>query len=189
MSRLTSEPFRRKSDDSLENYKVRRKGREEWETLAQNAINKLGKLEDLMDEYNINSIEQLENTLSSKFIAGGFRSAGKSIVAKEILYNILSEEELGCPLEVVFKAMTMGIIVRNHEDLIEIGYSDRRDKYVYFSTEEIYLKNWQSHGIEKTTNRFQITYGDDGEWCVYLEDYQKTWWLKGEKNESCNRTD
>lgn len=92
------------------------------------------------------------------------------------------EEELGCPLVVVFKAMTMGILVKNHEDLIEIGYSDRKDKYVYFSTEEIYLKNWQSHGIEKTTNRFQITYGDDGEWCVYLEDYQKTWWLKGEKD-------
>ena len=138
MSRLTSEPFRRKLDDSSENYKVRRYGREEWETLAQNAINKLGRLEDI-------------------------------------------EEELGCPLEVVFKAMTMGILVKNHEDLIEIGYSDRRDKYVYFSTEEIYLKNWQSHGIEKTTNRFQITYGDDGEWCVYLEDYQKTWWMKGEK--------
>ena len=138
MSRLTREPFSRKLDDSLENYKVRRYGREEWETLAQNAINKLGRLEDI-------------------------------------------EEELGCPLEVVFKAMTMGILVKNHEDLIEIGYSDRRDKYVYFSTEEIYLKNWQSHGIEKTTNRFQITYGDDGEWCVYLEDYQKTWWLKGKK--------
>ena len=92
------------------------------------------------------------------------------------------EEELGCPFEVVFKAMTMGIIVKNHEDLIEIGYSDRKDKYVYFSTEEIYFKNWQTHGIEKTTNCFQITYGDDGEWCVYLKDYQKNWWLKGEKN-------
>lgn len=148
----------------------------------EDAIKRLGKLEDLMDEYNINSIEQLENILSSRFIAGGFRSAAKAIVAKGMSYNELSEE-LGCPVEVVFKAMTMGIIVKNHEELIEIGYSDRRDKYVYFSTEEIHLKNWQSHGIEKTTNRFQITYGDDGEWCVYLEDYQKTWWLKGEKDE------
>lgn len=148
----------------------------------EDAMNKLGKLEDLMQEYNINSIQELENLLASKFIAGGFRSAGKSIVAKGILYNELSKE-FGCSLEVVFKAMTMGILVKNHEDLIEIGYSDRRDKYVYFSTEEIYLKNWQSHGTEKTTNRFQITYGDDGEWCVYLEEYQKTWWLKGEKDD------
>ena len=72
------------------------------------------------------------------------------------------EEELGCPLEVVFKALISGIIVENDEDFIEIGYSDREDKYVYFSTEEIYLKNWQSHGIEETTNCFQITFGDDG---------------------------
>ena len=91
------------------------------------------------------------------------------------------EEELGCPLKVVFKALISGIIVRNDEDLIEIGYSDREDKYVNFSTEEIYLKNWQSHGIEKTTNCFQITFGDDGEWCVYLDDYKKTWWLPSDK--------
>lgn len=188
MSRLTSEPFRRKSDDSLENYKVKRYGREEWETSVQKVINKLGKLEDLMEEYNINSIEELENKLSSKFIAGGIRSSGKRIVSKGILYNILSEE-LGCLLEVMFKAMTIGIIVENHEDLIETGHSDRKDKYVYFSTEEIYLKNWQSHGIKNTTNCFQITYGDDSEWCVYLKDYGKTWWLKGEKDEFCNGTD
>lgn len=109
----------------------------------------------------------------------------------EIDYNVIQklgriedlEEELGCPLEVVFEALNEGITVRNHEDLIEIGYSEREDKYVNFCTEEIYLKNWQSHGIEKTTNCFQITYGDDGEWCVYLEDYRKTWWLKKEKED------
>ena len=168
MSRLTSEPFRRKSDDSLENYKVRRKGREEWETLAQNAINKLGKLEDLMDEYNINSIEQLENTLSSKFIAGGFRSAGKSIVAKEILYNILSEEELGCPLEVVFRAFNEGVYieVEHLPDVIE------RPRLYYSVDFKCYC--------------FELLYG---EYVIKLSDYQKTWWLKGEKNESCNRTD
>ena len=130
------------------------------------------------------------NRLTKKFNGEYYRKDADTIMFNsETDYNAIQklgklediEEELGCPLEVVFKAMTMGILVKNHEDLIEIGYSDRRDKYVYFSTEEIYLKNWQSHGIEKTTNRFQITYGDDGEWCVYLEDYQKTWWLKGEK--------
>ena len=130
------------------------------------------------------------NRLTKKFNGEYYRKDADTIMFNsEKDYNAIQklgklediEEELGCPLEVVFKAMTMGILVKNHEDLIEIGYSDRRDKYVYFSTEEIYLKNWQSHGIEKTTNRFQITYGDDGEWCVYLEGYQKTWWVKGEK--------
>lgn len=50
MSRLTSQPFRKKLDDSLENYKVRRFNGEEWETAAQNAINKLGRLEDIEEE-------------------------------------------------------------------------------------------------------------------------------------------
>ena len=165
----------------------------------KDAMKRLGKIEDLMDEYNINSIEELEILINShkkqekeiinlSAVFGMFQNGNINLIKDiEKYWNL--EEELGCPLEVVFKAMTMGIIVRNHEDLIEMGYSDRKDKYVYFSTEEIYLKNWQSHGIEKTTNCFQITYGDDGEWCVYLKDYQKTWWLKGEKDDTCNGND
>ena len=125
MSRLTSEPFRRKSDDSLENYKVRRKGREEWETLAQNAINKLGRLEDI-------------------------------------------EEELGCPLEVVFKALKQGYIYvyDNHYNFDD--HTKTKAK-ITFNNDKFYI------GFARNTRR--------------LQDYQKTWWLKGEKDETCNGTD
>lgn len=117
MSRLTSEPFRRKLDDSSENYKVRRYGREEWETLAQNAINKLGRLEDI-------------------------------------------EEELGCPLEVVFKAIEDGVYieVEHLPDVIE------RPRLYYSDDNKCYC--------------LEMLYG---EYVVKLSDYQKTWWLKGEK--------
>lgn len=159
MSRLTSEPFRRKSDDSLENYKVRRYGREEWETSVQKVINKLGKLEDLMDEYNINSIEQLENILSSKFIAGGFRNAGKTIVAKGVLYNILSEE-LGFSFEVVLKALNEGVYieVEHLPDVIERPRLYYSDDFKCYCLELLF-----------------------GEYIIKLSDYKKTWWLKGEK--------
>ena len=118
MSRLTSEPFRRKLDDSSENYKVRRYGREEWETLAQNAINKLGRLEDI-------------------------------------------EEELGCPLVVVFKALKDGIVdIENHE---------HRHIHLRDNGTSNCPKGWIFH-------TFHFTYE------FSLSDYQKTWWLKGEKD-------
>lgn len=121
MSRLTSEPFRRKLDDSSENYKVRRYGREEWETLAQNAINKLGRLEDI-------------------------------------------EEELGCPLEVVFKALKDGII----------DFENNEHRYIHLRNNGKYVlpsNCWIFH-------TFHFSY------VFKLSDYQKTWWLKGEK-EKC----
>lgn len=92
------------------------------------------------------------------------------------------EKELGCPLDVVFKAMTMGIMIKNSDEFWEHNYSEYDEKYVYFSTEEISLKNWQCHGIDNVTNSFQINFGDDDEFCVYLKDYKRTWWLKGEKD-------
>ena len=124
MSRLTSEPFRRKLDDSSENYKVRRKGREEWETLAQNAINKLGRLEDI-------------------------------------------EEELGCPLEVVFKAMKQGYIYvyDNHYNFDD--YTKTKAK-ITFNNDKFYI------GFARNTRR--------------LQDYQISWWLKREKDETCDGT-
>ena len=124
MSRLTREPFSRKLDDSSENYKVRRYGREEWETLAQNAINKLGRLEDI-------------------------------------------EEELGCPLEVVFKAIEDGVYieVEHLPDVIE------RPRLYYSDDNKCYC--------------LEMLYG---EYVVKLSDYKKTWWLKGEKDETCDGT-
>lgn len=146
---------------------------------------KLGKLEDLMEELNIDNVEELGEYIHDLNIYVGAYANDPPEKTQQIVKDLNTvaklRKELGCHLEIVFEALISGIIVRNNEELIEIGYSDRKDKYVNFSTEEIYLKNWQSHGIEKTTNCFQITYGDDGEWCVYLKDYKRTWWLPRDK--------
>ena len=127
MSRLTSEPFRRKSDDSLENYKVRRYGREEWETLAQNAINKLGRLEDI-------------------------------------------EEELGCPLEVVFKGMSDYVVEYKINDEIVVGLISNIFKAV--------SGKWIGSFIPKRYILGKREYYTEN---IELNQYQKTWWLKGEK--------
>ena len=134
----------------------------------EDAMNRLGKLEDLMQEYNIHSIKQLENILSSKFIAGGSRSGGKSIVAKGMLYNKLSEE-LGCPLEVVFRALEDGIIYE----------TEKENKYVLIPNlifaellnEDVADYHFINYDLPNLENNL----------IVKLSDYQKTWWLKGEK--------
>lgn len=65
------------------------------------------------------------------------------------------EEEIGCPLEVVFKATTNGIIdFEGKEHTVVLG------GYYLFVTENDELIRG-----------------------IYLKNYQKTWWLKGEKNE------
>jgi hypothetical protein len=133
------------------------------------AIHQLGRFEDLMQEYNINSIEELENILSSKFIAGGFRSVGKSIIAKGILYNILSEE-LGCPLEVVFKGMSDYVVEYKIKDEIVIGLiSD-----IYESVGGKWIGSFiPKNYVLGTRKKYTID--------IELNQYQKTWWLKGEK--------
>lgn len=124
-----------------------------------NAIHQLGRFEDLMEEYNINSIEELENILGSKFVAGGFRSAGKTIVAKGMLYNKLSEE-LGCPFEIVFKALNEGVYieVEHLPDVIERPRLYYSDDFKCYCLELLF-----------------------GKYVFKLSDYQKNWWLKGEK--------
>ena len=135
----------------------------------EDAMKRLGKIEDLMDEYNINSIEELENVLSSKFIAGWFRSSGKTIVAKGMLYNELSEE-LGCPLEVVFKALKDGINVICFDEEIHFHNSPSLNKYDEFYFSETYYPYGDSC-CDATDDSYQVK----------LSDYKKTWWLKGEK--------
>lgn len=138
MDRLTRIPFQRRTDDSLENYKVKNDNRN-YETSLQNCINKLGKLEDL-------------------------------------------EEQIGCPLEVMFKALEEGIII-NEEGYVNSAYdnkefNEKEDSYygcltLYKAEDDYYFEDTSS------------PYGDPecgsiGCW-VKLSDYQKTWWLKGEQ--------
>lgn len=64
------------------------------------------------------------------------------------------EEQLGCPLEVMFKALEEGIIINNTlEKLPSLLKLNSINKWCFEMRAEIY----------------------------FLSDYQKTWWLKGEK--------
>jgi hypothetical protein len=70
------------------------------------------------------------------------------------------EEELGCPLEVVLKALKNGIVdIENHE---------HRHIHLRDNGTSNYPKGWMFH-------TFHFTYE------FSLSDYKKTWWLKGEK--------
>ena len=72
------------------------------------------------------------------------------------------EEQLGCPLDVVFKALKIGIYTnlknRNREDLTKYFCFN-----LYNLDTELYLGN-------------PIIF-------VNLKDYKKTWWLKEDKSE------
>ena len=130
------------------------------------AIHQLGRFEDLMEEYNINSIQELENTLSSKFIEGGSRSGGKSIVAKGMLYNKLSEE-FGCPLVVVFKALKDGIVYEKENKYVLIPNLI----FAQLLNEDVDDYHFINYDLPNLENNL----------IVKLSDYQKTWWLKGEE--------
>lgn len=92
------------------------------------------------------------------------------------------EEELGCPLEVVFKALTKGI---EYEIKITTYYAvgdtiptKRLEKRK--NIQEIKLKKY----IDKFTFFVPYDYSRGGivqNDIIYLKDYQKTWWLKGEE--------
>lgn len=92
------------------------------------------------------------------------------------------EEELGCPLEVVFKALTKGIeyeieITTYYAvgDTIPIKRLEKRK-----NIREIKLKKY----IDKFAFLVPYDYSRDGilqNDIIYLKDYKKTWWLKGEK--------
>ena len=81
------------------------------------------------------------------------------------------EDELGCPLDVVFKALKEGVSY-NREDVART-YN---------------VKEWLDFAT-----RPRLYYSDDFEcWCfelflggyvLQLKDYQKTWWLKGDRSE------
>lgn len=135
-----------------------------------NAIHQLGRFEDLMQEYNINSIEELENILGShkkqeeKIIdlsadLGMFQNENINLTKDiEKYWNI--EEELGCSLEVVFKALEEGVYieVEHLPDVIERPRLYCSDDFKCYCFELLY-----------------------GEYVFKLSDYKKTWWLKGEK--------
>lgn len=80
------------------------------------------------------------------------------------------EEELGCPLEVVFKAYKETIVFKKIDSITKEEHvlEGVKNKLIYNGKEFVlhtffkYKKYYYLHILE-------------------LKDYQKTWWLKGEK--------
>ena len=81
------------------------------------------------------------------------------------------EEQLGCPLDVVFKALTNGFkfIVSSHK----LGTLNQIvNQMIYCDYAYLYYAN--------DVNAWCIATIHD---CFYLKDYKKTWWLKEDKSE------
>ena len=90
------------------------------------------------------------------------------------------EEELGCPLEVVFKAIEKGIEIKAQKD----KYCDKT-----LWDEKTNIENGTKMDFEEPRLIFYNSWcfscsSGSFRGCVKTSDYQKTWWLKGEKNET-----
>ena len=94
------------------------------------------------------------------------------------------EDELGCPLEVVFKALNEGIII-NEEGFVNSAYDNKtfnKENDSYYDDLTLY-NTGVGYYFEDTSSPYgDPECGDIGCW-VDLKDYQKTWWLKGEKDD------
>ena len=104
---------------------------------------------------------------------GGMRSGGKLSMQKYLLYEKLSEQ-LGCPLEVVFKALEENISFQR-KDIItnDIYILEGFDSYIVYNKGR---KIYELHTTFKAERNNWLANLD-------LKDYQKTWWLKGEKDD------
>lgn len=95
------------------------------------------------------------------------RNSGKTLFNK--IYRKLDklediEEQLGCPLEVVFKALKDGIIIKD----LPKGYEHRKVILNYLVNDNSFIF------------RPSAPYGS----CkLYLKDYKKSWWLDKTKEQ------
>lgn len=137
-----------------------------WNDMTEKTVRKLGELEDLMENYGIESVEELEliikdhKRLYNKEIElsadlGMYQNENDHLI-KDIEKYWELEEELGCPLEVLIKPLLDGGIIEND------GYGAQ-------------LTGLSING-DGSLSLIAIN-GDHYD----LKDYQKTWWLEGEK--------
>lgn len=101
---------------------------------------------------------------NKNIVISGARCGYKDLFNK--VYNKLGkledlEDELGCPLEVVFKAFKEGVYKKDENIIFE-------------ATLRIY--NGEAYLCQPYDDRLLHK--------VLLKDYGKTWWLKGERNEN-----
>lgn len=95
-------------------------------------------------------------------------------ILNEVLNDICKykdiEEELGCPIEVVFKALKNGIY-----------------RYMYFEEGNPVLRHYDELETDGEFLFFEYlrhdTEGQEEDGEDYLKDYKKTWWLKEDRSE------
>ena len=104
------------------------------------------------------------------------------------------EEQLGCPLEVVFKAINKGVKTKAHYDIgsgqefkeyievvephlthtsVELDWLDENKYFQDYANQWCFRFKYYSYVEDKENDEYECL--------VKLSDYQKTWWLKGEK--------
>lgn len=95
------------------------------------------------------------------------------------------EDELGCPLDVVFRAIKEGIVVKPYED--EYGditlWNSRKETELDTTVSKLDFEEPQLLFFDSWV--FSCSSGCY-RGCVRLKDYKKTWWLKGEKDEKAS---
>lgn len=120
-------------------------------------------LKETVDEANeiISELNEENEKLNEKIIDLsadlGFFQNENIRLTEEIEEYWQLEEELRCPLEVVFKALKDGIVIKHNSYVRRIELAIYNGEYAFYS----------------------VAYSNT----FYLKDYQKTWWLKGEKDE------
>ena len=133
---------------------------EEVEILL-NELNELKHLKDLEKELGINILELLQDFKKQQ---DQFGEITKDVNVDYLAHTVLNgityrklSEELGCPLEVVFKVLLKKEGIRTTKNNIYYVY-----KVVRMSNGHL---------------AFELELAQ----YFYLKDYRKTWWLKGEK--------
>lgn len=160
---------------------------------VEEIIYKLGKLEDLLEKYNINSVKKLETLIKGYQkiekenlelnIDLGACQKENEMLTKDIEKYWQLQEKVGCDLEVMFKALEEGIVI-NEKGYVNSAYADKE-----FNAEVD--SHYDCLTLSKVGNNYYFEdinhpYGDpecgDIGCCVRLSNYHKNWWLKGEKN-------
>lgn len=149
--------------------------------------NKLGKIEDLMEQYNINDLTELKVALDyyeqtkkvEKLTANAEADTFKEIqdlLTKSNTYDKLSTT-LGCPLDVVATALKEGII--DDCDILYRPIEISLGVQLYKGTLVFVFKNFDQQEAVMCAN-LGLSYFPNF-WL--LKDYQKTWWLKSDRSE------
>ena len=139
---------------------------EPWTT---NCVQKLGQLEDILDKYEIDDMQELDDRLSTyKFLANHDYSTMPREDLNSMIDKILSinkiEEELGIDLATLFKVLKNGL------------YSSFIDK----ENNKLVLKSLSLHLLE-TLDGFDCIFKDNDERVLFFKDYGKTWALTKEE--------